>query len=91
MEQLTEYLLALLDVLEKEAKLLKKTAAKAFMGLCFLAMGVFLLGMGFLLFAWTCFTAVSMALGAVGAGLLVSVLILLGGGIVLWLSKKYLK
>ena len=91
MEQLTAYFLTLLEVLEKEAALFKKSTGKAFGGLCFLAMGVFLLGVGFLVFAWTCFTALAFVIGAVWAGLVVSALILVGGGFFLWISKTNLR
>ena len=91
MEQFTAYFLSLLEVLEKEIALFKQSTARAFGGLCFLAVGVFLLGAGFLLLAWTCFTALSLAIGAVWAGLAVTVLLVLGGGLFLWISKKNLK
>ena len=91
MEQLTAYFLSLLEVLETEATLFKRSAARAFGAMCFLAMGVTLLGVGFLLLAWTCFTVVSHAVGAIWAGLSASALILCGGGVFLWISKKNLK
>jgi len=91
MEQITAFFLSLLDILEKELALFKLTSARAFKGLGWFAMGVFLLGIGLLFLAWTCFTAVSALLGPVGAGLLTSVLILAGGGTFLWIGKKNLK
>ena len=91
MEQLTAFFLSLLELMEKELALFKLMTARTFKGLGWFAMGVFLLGTGFLLLAWTCFTAVSSLLGPAGAGLLTSVLILAGGGTFLWIGKKNLK
>lgn len=91
MEQITAYLLNALEIIEKELALLKRLAAKTFIGLGWFATGVFVLAIGFLLLVWTCFTAVSILFGPVAAGLLASALLLLGGGIFLWLSRKSLK
>ena len=90
MEPITAYFLNLLEVVEKELALFKAAAAKTVFGLGAFIAGLFLLGVGFLLFVWTCFTALSLLFGPVWAGLAASVLILLVGGIFLWISKKNL-
>jgi len=91
MEQITAYFLSLLEIIEKELKLFRLLAAKTFVGLCLFAMGVFLIGAGFILLAWSCFTAISMLIGPALAGLSTSALILLGGGAMLWIARNNLK
>ena len=91
MERITAYFLSLLEVIEKELGLLKKTAARTMLGLCLIAMGVFLLGVGLLALIWTCFMVMTELIGVVGAGLLSSVMILLIGGVFLWASTRSLK
>lgn len=91
MDQITAYLLALLETAEKELGLFKLAIARTFMGLGWFAVGVTLLGAGFLLLSWTCFTALASVIGSVGAGLVVSLIILIGGGAFLWIGQKNLK
>ena len=91
MERITAYFLSLLEVIEKELLLLKRLAAKTVLGLCLIAMGVFLLGVGLMALIWTCFMAMSGLIGPVGAGLLSSVMVLLAGGVFLWASQRSLK
>ena len=91
MEQITAYVLSLLEIAEKELKLFKLMASRTLLSMGWFAMGVFLLGVGLIFLAWTCFTAVSALVGPVWAGLAASVLLLLGGGVFLWLGKKNLK
>jgi len=90
MEQITEYILSLLAVLEKETKLLRFMAAKSFMGMSLFAVGAFVLGAGLLMFAWTCFTALCALVGQVWAGLIAAILMFLGGGVLLWIGKRNL-
>ena len=91
MEQLTEYFLTALEILEKEIKLFKLTAARTLLSLCCFVMAIFLIGVGIMLLAWTSFTAVSLLVGPVVAGLSAAVLVLAGGGVMLWIGKKSLK
>jgi hypothetical protein len=91
MEQITAYILNLLEIIEKELKLLKHMTAKTLFSIGWFGMGVFLLGVGLIFLAWTCFTAVAMLVGPAWAGLAASVLLLLGGGVFLWIGKKNLK
>jgi hypothetical protein len=65
--------------------------AKTFIGIILFALGAFLMGCGLLFLAWTVFTAFSILIGPAWAGLSASVLILLGGGICIWIGKKSLK
>jgi uncharacterized membrane protein YqjE len=91
MEQLTEYILGFLEVAEKELKLFKALTTRTLKGLGWFFMGVSLLGIGLLVVAWTCYRAISDTVGAVPAGAASAVLILVGGGVFLWMSKKSLK
>ena len=91
MEEITAYFLSLLEIIEKEGKLLKLIAVRTGKGLSWFAVGVLLLGIGILLLAWSLFTAVSLMIGSVAARLAASVLILAGGGIFLWLGKTNFK
>ncbi|MCL1849691.1 MAG: hypothetical protein FWF83_08530 [Clostridiales bacterium] len=91
MEQLTAYVLSMIELIEKELQLFKILSVKTFKGLGLFAVGVFLAGAGILMLAWTCFHAVIALVGPVTAGLATSVLILTGGGALLWMSKKCLK
>ena len=91
MEQITAYILSILEIAEKELKLFKIMAAKTVLSMGWFGMGVFLLGAGLIFLAWTCFTAISLLIGPAWAGLAASVLLLLGGGLFLWIGKKNLK
>ena len=91
MEQITAYILSLLEIIENELKLLKHMTAKTFLSLGLFGMGVFLLGVGLMALAWTCFTAVAMLIGPAWAGLSAAVLLFIGGGVFLWTGKKNLK
>ena len=91
MEQITAYLLNILELLEKELQLFKRLSIKTFQGLGLFGMGVFLTGIGLLVLAWTCFQAIIALLGPVAAGLGASILILGGGGAFLWSGKRNLK
>ena len=91
MEQITAYLLNILELLEKELQLFKRLSIKTFRGMGWFAMGVLLSGVGLMVLAWTCFHAIISLLGPVVAGLVASILILSGGGVFLWISKQNLK
>ena len=91
MEPITAYILNLLEIIEKELKLLRIAATKTLASLGCIVIGLFLMWAGLLLLAWTFFTALSSLLGPVLAGLSTSVLILLGGGVFLWISRKNLR
>jgi hypothetical protein len=91
MEQLTEYILAILEVAEKELKLLKALTTRTAKGLGLFFMSIFLLGIGLLVAVWTCFAALSAAFGDIIAGVAASALILVGGVVFLWMSQKNLK
>jgi len=91
MDDLTAYFLSLLEVIEKEAKLFRLMAAKTIMGISMFVAGTTLVVIGILVFAYTCFTILTILIGKVGAGLLTSGLILLGGGVFLWKGTKSFK
>ena len=91
MEQITAYFLTILEIIEKEIRLFKLTAAKTLISLSCFAVAIFLVGAGILLLAWTCFTAISTLIGPVTAGLVSALLILAGGGIMLWIGKRNLR
>lgn len=91
MEQITAYILSLLEIAEKELKLLKHISVKTVFGIGWLSMGVLLLGISLIVLAWTCFTALSLLIGPAWAGLAAASLLLLGGGLFLWIGKKNLK
>ncbi len=91
MEALTQYFLNLLEIMETELKLFKLSAAKVFKGIGWFGAGIMLLLIGFLVLAWTVFTAVSVLLGKVAAGLIAACLILLAGGVFLWQGSKSMK
>ena len=91
MEQITAYFLSILEIMEKELALFKLTAARAIKGLGWFSMGILLLIIGVLFLAWTCFTLVSQLIGPVAAGFSASALILAGGVVSLWMSRKNLK
>jgi len=88
MEQITAYFLSLIEVIEKELSLFGKNASRAALALCMIATGAFLVGMGLLMLAWTCFTALKALLGPAWAGLVATVLIFAGGGVCFWIGKK---
>ena len=91
MEQITAYFLTALEVLEKEFKLLKQNAAKAYTGLCCIAVAIFLVGAAILILAWACYTAFSLLIGPVLAGLAAAGLLLTGGGVMLWIGNRSLR
>ena len=91
MDQLTAYLLNLLEVVEKELQLFRLIAGKTFMGISLFAAGALLLGVGLLLLGWTLFTALCILAGPVWAGLASAAFILAGGGVLLWSGAKALK
>ncbi|HCP15664.1 MAG TPA: hypothetical protein DIT32_07945 [Peptococcaceae bacterium] len=91
MEEITKYILNMLEIMETELKLIRLGMAKTAKGISWFGMGVFLLGMGLILLAWTAFTGLSMLIGKVGAGFATSLLILLLGGVFLWQGSKTLK
>jgi len=91
MERITAYFLSFLEVMEKELALLKRLAAGTVLGLCLISVGVSLLGIGFVVLVWTCYMAMSALIGPIGAGLISSMMILFGGGVFLWASKRSLK
>lgn len=91
MEEITRYILNMLEIMEAELKLIRIGMAKTAKGISWFGMGVFLLGMGLILLAWTIFTGLTLLIGKVGAGLVTSVLILLLGGAFLWKGSKTLK
>ncbi|MCL2120682.1 MAG: hypothetical protein FWH28_00345 [Clostridiales bacterium] len=90
-EKITAYFLTVLEIVEKELALFKLNAAKTIMGLGWFLMALLLLAAGLLLLAWTCFTAVSLLIGPVVAGLTASILVIAGGVVFLWISRKNLK
>ena len=90
MEQITAYILSLLEVIEKELTLLKLLTVRTFKGLSCIAVSLFLFGAGFLLLTWTCFQAISALLGVVAAGFIASLMLIGGGGLFLWISKRNL-
>ncbi|MCL2165891.1 MAG: hypothetical protein FWH49_01165 [Clostridiales bacterium] len=90
-EKITAYFLTILEIAEKELALLKLHTAKTVKGLGWFLMALILLVAGLLLLAWTCFTAVSLLIGPVAAGLTASVVAIAGGVVFLWISRKNLK
>jgi len=88
MEQITAYFLSFLEVMEKELSLFGKSVSRTVLGLCMIATGAFLVGMGILTLAWTCFTAVKAFAGPVGAGLVATAFIFACGGACFWIGKK---
>ena len=91
MEALTQYFLNFLEIMETELKLFKLSAAKVFKGIGWFGAGIALLFVGLLLLAWTIFTGLTILLGKVAAGLISACLILLAGGVFLWLGTKSMK
>lgn len=91
MEELTKYILNLLEIMEIELKLLRLNLTKIFKGLSWFSMGVFLLGIGVIFLGWTIFQGLTLLIGTVGAGLLTSLFILVLGGVFLWQGKKSLR
>jgi len=91
MEELTKLFLNFLEIMEAELKLFRLNTAKTLKGIGWVGMGIFLLGIGFLFFAWTIFQGLTILIGKVGAGLLTSLFILMVGGIFIWRGGKTLK
>ena len=91
MEEFTTYFLKLLEIIEKELNLLKIMASRTVLALCAFGAGVLLIGATILILAWVCFTALSILLGPVLAGLSAAGVSLLGGGILLWTGSRLIK
>ena len=81
---MTEYIIALADLLEAEGRLLRRTVMHTGAGLTVLAVGALLLFGGLGCCLWAAYQALALKLGTVIAALLIGVLMLLVAGLIIW-------
>lgn len=85
---MTEYIIALADLLEAEGRLLRHSVMRAGAGLAALAVAALLVfvGLGFCL--WAVYQGLLVQVGAVNAALAVGVLMLLLAGLMAWIAIR---
>ena len=91
MEDVTKYILALLETMELELNLFRLKIGRLTGGIVLFLVGSLLLLAGILVMAWALFHFAVLLIGEVGAGFITGCLILLCGGVFLWIARKNLK
>jgi hypothetical protein len=91
MEDITKYVLALLETLELELALAKTKLAHLGQGIVAFLIGCLFLFTGVLVLTWAIYMVMEHLIGALSASLLSAMILLLCGGGFLWAAFKNLK
>ena len=91
LKRFTDWFIALLELLEAEGRNAGAGLIRIGSGLAFAVVGVILLGVAAGVFGWSLFLALSPVWGAAGAAAACGVLVLLFGGVLLWLAGSRTK
>jgi hypothetical protein len=91
MEDITKYILALLETLELELSLARAKLGQLGQGLIAFLIGCLFLFTGILVLTWAIYMVMEHVFGAFAASLLASVILLLCGGGFLWAAFRRLK
>lgn len=85
---MTEYIIALMDLLEAEGRSLRVHVMRTGVGLACLAGAALLafLGIGFML--WAAYQGLVLQLGAVNAALMIGVVMLILAGVMAWIARR---
>jgi hypothetical protein len=91
MEEITKYVLALLETVELELGLAKAGIGQLGRGLIVFLIGFLFLFVGILALTWAVYVVLSRMFGAAPAALLAAVILLLCGGGLVWAARRILK
>ena len=88
---MTEYIIALTELLEAEGRLLRRNAMRTGAGMAILLLAALLafVGLGFCL--WAAFQGLVVQVGPVNAALVVGVLILFFAGLMTWIAIRLVR
>lgn len=91
LKRLTDWLIAVLELLEAEGRSAGAGLIRVGTGLAFAFTGVLLLGLAASVLGWSLFLALRPVWGEAGAAAACGVLILIAGGVLLWLANSRTK